>query len=241
MRIGCRAKRGKVMNEVNKAKGVTERHVETKTKTRTTWLPLVLVWCGNGDRVKKTRYTLKFDPILFSEGWIANNIHTQNVSCRHHKIIELKKRLLGSMLGLTALTYALSAYAATPSPTPAGLPILSPGGAYAASSLVAKVRRSETHIGKAIAKLTWRAANALGSQQRIDITMYWDGFEKGNFQTIGPNPPDQSFVELDRLEPGINYYWRVLTLTPEGWVPSETARCAVPAYPIDRPEKEVQQ
>ena len=146
-------------------------------------------------------------------------------------VVDLKKSLLGCVLGLTALTCGLCAYAGTLAPAPTVLPILSPGGAYAATDLVAKVQCSETHMGKAIAKLNWTVATAPGSQQRIDITMYWDGFERGNFETSGPHPPGQSFVELERLEPGINYYWRVLTLTPKGWVPSATARCKVPVCP----------
>ena len=169
-----------------------------------------------------------------------NNIQTQNLSCRHYKIVEPKKRLLGRMLGLTVLTFVISAYAATPSPVPTGLPILSPGGVYAATGLVAKVSRSQTQPAKAIAKLSWRVTNESGSQQRIDITMYWDGFETGKFESVGPLPPGQSSVDLTELEPGINYYWRVLTLTPKGWVPSEMARCAVSVYPVDRPKNEGQ-
>jgi len=88
--------------------------------------------------------------------------------------------------------------------------------------------------GKVIAKLSWTLANTPGSQQRVDLSMYWNGFETGNFETIGPLPPDQSVVESDELKSGIYYYWRVVTLTPEGWVPSETANCAVRFCPGGR-------
>ena len=227
------------MNEANRAKGVNEESIETNT--RITCFLLAFVRPLNGGRAKTESQTLESDSIVSSRGLIANNVQTKNPSgAERSKMVELKKRLFGRMLGLTVLTFAISAYAATPSPVPTGLPILSPGGVYAATGLVAKVSRSQTQPGKAIATLSWTATNEPGRQQRIDITKYWDGFERGRFNTVGPLTPGQSVVELNNLEPGIDYYWRVLSLTPQGWVPSQTARCAVRAYPVDRPEKKVQ-
>ena len=224
------------MNEVNKAIEINEGYVEIKTTL--TCLLLALARWGNRRGVNAKKHTSQFYPVFFSARWIIDNTQTQNLSCKqHNNIIKLKRRLLGWMLALPALTCAMSAYAATPSPVPTELPILSLGSAYAATDLVAKVSHSESEPGKATAKLSWSVTNKPGSQQRIDITMYWDGFERGNFESVAPLPPDQSAIELTKLEPGINYYWRVLRLTPEGWVPSETARCAVPAYPIDRPQR----
>jgi hypothetical protein len=143
-----------------------------------------------------------------------------------HKVARLTKSLLGPMLGLTiALTPVSGAHvaAATSALANRELPILSAGGRQAATDLRAGVWCSETKPSKGSATLSWKVSNS--GQQRVDFTMYRDGFERGMFETIGPLPVDQSSVEIDGLEPGINYYWRVLTLTPKGWVPSETARC----------------
>lgn len=40
-------------------------------------------------------------------------------------------------------------------------------------------------------------------------------------------------VVVEGLEPGLNYRWRVLTRTNDGWVPSETLVCAAPVCPAD--------
>lgn len=153
-----------------------------------------------------------------------------------------KKSTLVWTIVLIASEFATSAYAVAQSPasTESEVPILAPGGAHAAIGLKARAWCSPTQLGKTVANLSWIVAPVPGNQQRLDLTMYWDGFQKGNFSTIGPITYSQSSVKSDELEVGIDYYWRVLTLTSEGWVPSETARAAVPACPVDRPHKEGQ-
>lgn len=111
--------------------------------------------------------------------------------------------------------------------------ILSPGGPGAAISLKAGVRCDPVKV-TGTARLSWKVASPPGTQQRVDMTMFRDGFQTGNFMTLGPVPSDQSEMEFNSGEPGINYAWRVLTLTGEGWVPSEPARLPWPACPVDR-------
>ena len=44
---------------------------------------------------------------------------------------------------------------------------------------------------------------------------------------------DRTTAALEKLEPGVNYYWRVLTRTDGGWVPSAVARVEAPTCPVD--------
>lgn len=111
--------------------------------------------------------------------------------------------------------------------------ILSPGGHSSATDLEAEARCDPMKL-TATARLSWKLASPPGSQQRVDMTMFRDGFQTGKFTTTGPLPPDQTQLNLNSGEPGINYAWRVLTLTGEGWVPSETARLPWPSCPVDR-------
>jgi hypothetical protein len=110
-------------------------------------------------------------------------------------------------------------------------PILRPGGPSAATHLKAEARCDFQKRG-GTGWLSWQSADLPGSQQRLDITGFRDGFQTGNFTIVGPLAPNQSEVKLDSGEPGINYYWRVLTLTEDGWVPSETERLPWPICPM---------
>ncbi|MEM8649907.1 MAG: hypothetical protein AAGF54_05195, partial [Pseudomonadota bacterium] len=73
----------------------------------------------------------------------------------------------------------------------------------------------------------------LQDQQRIDITPFRNGFESNSFDTIGELESTRSEMVWDGGEPGINYYWRVLTRTPEGWVSSDISRYEAPTCPVD--------
>ncbi len=118
-------------------------------------------------------------------------------------------------------------------------PILPPGGPGAATDLQVEARCSDMKLRTAIAKFSWAAAQSPGTRQRVDITMFREGFRDGKFETVALLPLRQSSVEWEEGEAGINYYWRVLTLTSQGWVPSETARYQAPVCPADmQPEAE---
>ncbi len=69
--------------------------------------------------------------------------------------------------------------------------------------------------------------------QRIDISMFRDGFQTERFETVARVPTAQNRLVWDDARPGINYYWRVLVLTPQGWISSETARYEAPICPVD--------
>ncbi len=43
-------------------------------------------------------------------------------------------------------------------------------------------------------------------------------------------------IELEGLQPGLNYFWRVLTLEKQGWRPGITIRCVGPVCPADTEE-----
>ena len=61
------------------------------------------------------------------------------------------------------------------------------------------------------------------------------GFDKGRYQTSGQLPHGQAAAGVEAPEPGILYYWRVLTETPAGWIPSTVERFEVPVCPWDEP------
>jgi hypothetical protein len=85
-----------------------------------------------------------------------------------------------------------------------------------------------------VARFTWTVAHTAGTRQRIDITSFRDGFQKAErYETVVQLSGRASSAEWKGGDPGVNYYWRVLTLTPQGWVPSEIARYEAPICPVD--------
>lgn len=103
-------------------------------------------------------------------------------------------------------------------------PVLPPGGRRAAANLEAEVMCDEVELRKGIVRLSWAIAENQGSEQRVAITIYRDGFETGNYEISKPLSPHQPSLEWDHLKGQAIHLWRVLTLQPEGWAPSVTAR-----------------
>ena len=123
-----------------------------------------------------------------------------------------------------------------PSPTPTlppDTPILPLGDPGAATNLQAEVECSVEEPRKGIAKLSWTVATSPGSAQRVDVTIFRGGFERGEFETTGPLPPSQSSLVWDRLSGQAIHFWRVLTLHADGWVPSETSSFEGPTCAAD--------
>jgi hypothetical protein len=113
------------------------------------------------------------------------------------------------------------------------IPASAQASSVVATDLQARTECSNTQLRKGIAKLSWKIASNVGSAQRVDVTIYRDGFETGKFETIGPLPPGQSSLVWERLDPGIIHYYRVLTLHTQEWVPSETASFEGPTCVAD--------
>ena len=106
------------------------------------------------------------------------------------------------------------------SPTP-DAPILEPGGPGAATNLQSEAECERP--GESVARLSWSPAVGPGEAQRVDVTIFKDGFETGKFESSELLPPDQSALTWEELSTGLNHRWRVLTLKADSWVSSETA------------------
>jgi len=104
--------------------------------------------------------------------------------------------------------------------SPTGTPLLPPGSPGMATNLRAEIECKDL---APIANLNWTPALNRGSAQRLDVATFIGGFERGEFETTGPLPPDQSALLWERVRPGVLHYWRVLTLYKDSWTPSETA------------------
>ena len=111
------------------------------------------------------------------------------------------------------------------------LPLGTPGGA---DHLDATASCHETTPRAALVGLRWSAASSeAGGTQRVDISKLRDGFATDRFAVTRLLPGDTTAVGIEGPEPGINYYWRVLTETPGGWVSSKVERFEVPVCPFD--------
>ena len=102
--------------------------------------------------------------------------------------------------------------------------ILSPGGAGAAADLRADVECSGLAPGLAVASLRWAPAAERGLQQRVAVSLFEDGFERGDFETSAALSVDRSVMEWSRVHGRAFHFWRVLTLHDDGWHPSPTFR-----------------
>src|SRR5688572_10615648 len=94
-----------------------------------------------------------------------------------------------AMMTFAAWSYAARAAESPLRSTPESESIvLNPGGPSAATHLRAEPRcdpEKRTGIGR----LRWEPADLPGSQQRVDITMFREGFQTGKFTSFGPLSP----------------------------------------------------
>jgi len=86
--------------------------------------------------------------------------------------------------------------------------------------------------------LTWSSGRAGGEAFRVDITPFSDGFEKGTYLTSGERPAFVKELFFAEAQPGIDYYWRLLTKTPAGWVVGGAGRFDAPICPVDEGKEE---
>ena len=111
--------------------------------------------------------------------------------------------------------------------------ILEPGTSSAASNLNVSAECASIQPGESVATFHWTPVPDRERRQRVDVTKFRDGFERKAFETIAVLPAAQASVEWRGSEAGINYYWRVLTFTADGWGPSAVARFEAPTCPVD--------
>jgi len=108
---------------------------------------------------------------------------------------------------------------------PEGVPVLAPGGDTAATRLqVADVDCSDADGGLAVAALRWTPAADRGREQRIAVTIYPGGFERGDFESSAPLSADRDTMTWPRVHGRAFHFWRVLTLQEDGWHPSATVK-----------------
>jgi hypothetical protein len=97
-----------------------------------------------------------------------------------------------------------------------------------ATDLQSETRCSDSRPRKGVAELRWVAAASPGAEQKVVVTIFRDGFEKGKFESSHAFPSTQTSLTWENLSPGILYRWRVLTRRRGEWVPSETSTFSGP-------------
>lgn len=72
--------------------------------------------------------------------------------------------------------------------------------------------------GSVTANIAW---NSFGQgQQYVEVSPYNSSFAAGAFRSVGPLAASQTSTVVAGLQSSTNYYVRVNTLTPAGWLPS---------------------
>jgi hypothetical protein len=110
--------------------------------------------------------------------------------------------------------------------------ILPLGTSGAASDLGADAACAGPKPFTRLSRLRWTAPGQPAAA-RVDFTAFRDGFAKRRFMSTRELPKDTAEIALADLEPGINYYWRVLIRSGGGWIPSQVARFEAPTCPVD--------
>lgn len=109
-------------------------------------------------------------------------------------------------------------------------------GLSSAAGLRAAARCDQETPRASIVSLAWTPANGEAvSGQRVEISKFHEGFERGPFETTGTLSPQTATVAVNAPEPGIRYYWRVLTARGDGWRASTVERFEAPVCPSDPP------
>ena len=112
----------------------------------------------------------------------------------------------------------------TPSPVPTDevqppADVRSDGGSRAATALRASAT-CDRAAGRPVVDLAWRPAGVRGDEQQVHVTKFARGFETGDYEALGPLPPDADALRWDGVEPGVHYRWRVATRHTDAWTAS---------------------
>lgn len=81
--------------------------------------------------------------------------------------------------------------------------------------------------------LGWEVDREAVEAHRVDLSKFSTGFSTGRFVTSGELAAGDRQIVFQTPEPGIYYYWRLLTKTPDGWVVSGNGRVQAPVCPAD--------
>ena len=114
------------------------------------------------------------------------------------------------------------------------------GGTGAATNLTANRYDDPAQPARALVKLQWTPASQHGSEQRIVVTIFSDGFQRGAFDVSSPLSSTQTSLVWDKSKGQAIHHWKVLTLQPSGWVLSQTGTFVGPAVirdHIDRSDR----
>ncbi|HXD32554.1 MAG TPA: hypothetical protein VN643_15640 [Pyrinomonadaceae bacterium] len=118
-----------------------------------------------------------------------------------------------------------------------------------------------------VMELVWRASQASLAAERVEVTVYKDGFAKGVYVSVGASQgqsaalttrntaqddrlppalkklvvvdsaslstrPGMATIQIEGLEPGLNYFWRVVSGSNR-LVAGGAVRCKAPVCPAD--------
>jgi hypothetical protein len=111
------------------------------------------------------------------------------------------------------------------------LSISAPAAPGSVSGLHSEAHCDPLRPGVGVVELAWRGA--LEGEQRVDLSKFPEGFATGRYERSDPLAPTLEAAAVERLEPGVNYYWRVLRAKDGGWLASATARFEAPTCPVD--------
>jgi hypothetical protein len=114
------------------------------------------------------------------------------------------------------------------------------GGPGAATNLTANRYDDPAQPARALVKLQWTPASQQGTEQRIVVTIFSDGFQRGAFDVSSPLSSTQTSLVWDKLKGQAIHHWKVLTLQPSGWVLSQTGTFEGPTVirdQIDRSDR----
>jgi hypothetical protein len=93
---------------------------------------------------------------------------------------------------------------------------------------------SETRPRAADVTFRWTMPRGAAEAARLDLTMFARGFANGDYLTSGVlDATTEREIFFAEADPGIYYYWRLLTRGPDGWAVAANGRFEAPVCPFD--------
>lgn len=93
-----------------------------------------------------------------------------------------------------------------------------------ATDLRAEIFCDPAASGRGLAEFRWTPADPPGQEQRIEVTIFKNGFETGDFEQSKALSPDDNVFVFESVQGQAVHRWRVVTVGAAAEVPSDTAR-----------------